>query len=222
MNVALTIIPCSTPPELYRRLDGQSSAQAPYIELDLRRGLLLADVDVEIGNAFPPSVRDGFDRRYAIPVLTGEAANRVMEEIAPLAVRVLADWEKVWDGNGMVARLGRSALAAESEIRERLGLGRGDRGFENQGFDEEDLVGEWRVDGAVNGGEVEEYGITAETSDERLDDIERRILTDLAECDDNPVAVCHGLSEYLRSLRADLAEVSDVCEWAPAAGSTRT
>ncbi|MET9663119.1 hypothetical protein [Streptomyces sp. NPDC006510] len=34
----------------------------------------------------------------------------------------------------------------------------------------------WDIDGAVNGCEVEEYEITAETADERLDEIEQQIL----------------------------------------------
>ncbi|WP_331753852.1 hypothetical protein [Streptomyces sp. NBC_00826] len=71
-------------------------------------------------------------------------------------------------------------------------------------FDEGDLVGVWDIDGAVNGCEVEEYGITAETGDERLDEIEQEILTDLAGCGEGSVNVCHGLGAHLRSLRDEL------------------
>lgn len=204
------IIRCTEPTELHRHYDGQSEAQDAYIELDLRQSSLLADYNSEVGNAVPFTVRYGFERRYSIPVLTGEAANRVMDEIAPVASRVLADWEEIWDGNNRVARLGEAAEAAEAEIMERLGLsmGYGEREFENQGFDDCDVVGQWDIDGATNGCEVEEYGITSETSDERLDEIERRILADLSGCDGSPVAVCHGMAGYLRSLRSDLAESS--------------
>ncbi|MFJ9188560.1 hypothetical protein ACIRQO_36600 [Streptomyces anulatus] len=203
------IIRCTEPTELHRHYDGQNESQDAYIELDLRQGSLLADYDAEVGNAAPPAVHHGFERRYPIPVLTGDAANRVMEEIAPMAARVLADWEEIWDGNNMVARLGEAARAAEAEIEEHLGLGPGGHGSErDQGFGDSDVVAEWDIDGATNGYEAEEHGITAETSDERLDEIAAKITRDLAECGDSPVAVVHGLDKYLRSLRADLAEQS--------------
>ncbi|GGW17497.1 hypothetical protein GCM10010264_73150 [Streptomyces globisporus] len=202
------IIRCTEPDELYRHYDGQSEPQGTYIELDLQQESLLADYDAEVGSGSPAAVRHGFERRYAIPVLTGEAANRVMEEIAPLAARMLADWEEIWDGNNMVARLGDDARAAEAEIEEHLGLGYGGKRIEFQGFGDGDLVGVWGVDGATNGYEAEEYGITAGTTSERLDEIAAKITGDLAECGESPVAVVHGLDEYLRGLRAELAEQS--------------
>jgi hypothetical protein len=206
------IIDCTDPTELYRHFDGQSESQPAYIELDVREGTLLADYNSEVGNAVPFAVYHGFERRYSIPVLTGEAANRVMREIAPLAARILADWNEVWDerrGN-MVAKLGDDAQAAEAEIEEHLGvsLGYGDHGFESQGFGDDDVVAEWGIDGATNGCEVEEYGITADTSDERLDEIEAEITGQLAEASESRVAVVHGLDEYLRDLRRNLAEQS--------------
>lgn len=204
------IIECTDPTALYRHYDGQSEAQGAYIELDLREGKLFADYNGDIGNGVPFSVYHGFDRRYSVPVLTADAVNRVVRELAPLANRILADWEEVWDGRNMVAELGDDAKAAEAEIEERLGLslGYGDYGFENQGFGDEDLVAEWDIDGATNGCEAEEYSITAETTDERLDEIEAEITRDLAEGSPSEVAVVHGLDEYLRGLRRDLAEQS--------------
>ncbi|WP_225636728.1 hypothetical protein [Streptomyces solaniscabiei] len=201
------IIDCTDPTELYRHYDGQSEAQDAYIELDLHEGTLLADYDAEIGNAAPSSVRHGFERRYGIPVLTADAANRVMREIAQLANRILADWEEVWNGHNMVAQLGEDAQAAEAEIKEQLGLtlGYGDLGVGNQGFGDGDVVAEWDINGATNGSEVEEYGITAETTDERLDEIEAEITRALAGVSESKVAVVHGLNEYLRDLRRDLA-----------------
>jgi transcriptional regulator with XRE-family HTH domain len=212
--MSVRIIDCTDPLELYRHYDGQSEAQPAYIELDLRKGALLADFDSEIGGAVPFSVSHGFDRRYRIPVLTAEAANRVMREIAPLAERVLADWEEEWDGNNMVAVLGDDAQAAEEEIEQHLGcnLGYGDIGADTQGFDEIDIVAEWDTDGATNGGEANEYGITADTTDDRLEEIAAQITKDMAACaptregdDRTPVAVVHGLDEYLRDLRDELA-----------------
>ncbi|MBK3584355.1 hypothetical protein JHN49_11680, partial [Streptomyces sp. MBT57] len=195
--INVKIIHCTDPDELHRHYDGQSEPQGAYIELDLQQNTLLADYESEIGSGSSAAVRHGFERRYQIPVLTGAAANRVMEEIAPMAARMLADWEEVWDGNNMVARLGEDAQAAEAEIGERLGLDYSGMGFEMV-FSDSDLVAQWDIDGATNGYEAEEYGITAATSDERLDEIAAKITQDLAKCGESTVAVVHGLDEYLR------------------------
>jgi hypothetical protein len=200
------IIDCTDPTELYCHYDGQWEAQSAYIELDLREGTLLADYNSAIGNAVPFSVYHGFDRRFGIPVLTGEAANRVMQEIAPLAARILADWQEVWDerSGNLVAKLGTDAIAAKDEIEAKLGI----RYPYEQPFDESDLVTEWDIDGATNGTEADDYSITADTSDERLKEIEQEILADLAGCDGSPVAVCHGLDAYLRGLRDELSQAA--------------
>ncbi|MEU1071957.1 MULTISPECIES: hypothetical protein [unclassified Streptomyces] len=207
------IIDCTTPAKLFHQYPDEFKPQPAYIELDLRAGTLLADYDSEIGNAVPFSVHHGFERRYTIPVLTAEAANRVMREIAPLADRILADWDDRWDGNNTVAVLGKDAQAAEEEIEEALGLNLGYGNDDNQGFADSDLVAAWDIDGAINGLEAEEYDITAETTDERLDEIEAEILTGLASCGDSDVVVCSALSGYLRGLRdqaiADAAEDDD-------------
>ncbi|QKW31475.1 hypothetical protein HUT11_35520 (plasmid) [Streptomyces seoulensis] len=204
-TTTVRIIKCTDPTKLFRHYDGQSEAQPAYIELDLREGTLLADYDAEVGGAIPFSTYHGFERRYSIPVLTGEAANRVMQEIAPLAERILADWVEEWDGNNMVARLGGDALAAEEEIEKMLGNGLGSYDREHP-FAPDDLVTAWDIDGAVNGCEAEDYDIIAETTDERLEEIEKEILSDLAACGEGSVVVCHGLNDYLRNLRDGLAE----------------
>lgn len=210
------VIECINSAELHRHYGGQSEAQPAYIELGLRDGVLFASYDAEIGGAKPFSVRHGFNRRYDIPVLTGEAANRFMGEIVPLAERILADWEEIWDGNNMVARLGMDALAADEEIQTRLGLptdGNDYRTEPNQGFGDSDLVIEWDIGAAVNGCEVDEYDITADTMDERLDEIGRQILSDLADCGPAGATVCHGLEEHLRGLRDELSQaVADAHE----------
>lgn len=204
--MSVNIIDCTASDELFRHYDGQSEQQPAYLELDLREGTLLADYDSEVGGAVPFSVYHGFERRYGIPTLTGDAANRVMREIAPLAERILGDWKEDWDGNNMRAYLGDDAQAAEAEIEECLGLKLGYGDDPNQGFDDSDLVVMWDIDGAVNGQEASEYNITGDTTDARLDEIEQEILKDLAECGPAGVVVCHGLDGYLRNVRDELAE----------------
>ncbi|MGW3491512.1 hypothetical protein [Streptomyces sp. NPDC001054] len=190
---------CTSPTELFHQYAGQSEAQPAYIELGLKDGILLADYEGEIGRAVPFSVFHGFDVRWSVPVLTGAAANRVLEQVAPLARRMLADWEEVWNGNNMVARLGEDARAAHEEIRDVLDSA------------SEDVVEEWDVDAAVNGDEISEFGITAQTTDERLREIEKKILADLADCSvaKDPVVVCAGLDAYLEELRERAREEDD-------------
>ncbi|MFB7359601.1 hypothetical protein [Streptomyces gardneri] len=195
----LTIIPTGAA-ELHLQYDGQSEPQPAYLELDLKNGRLYADTDSVVGSGSPASVYYGFDRRYGIPALTGEAADRLMEEIRPLVQRILADWEEVWDGNNMVARLGDDAAEAEEEIEEIVGR------YENEyDVDPADKIAVWDLDGAVNGQEAEEYDITKDTSDERLDEIALDIRTNLAGCDSDSrtvnTVVVEGLEEYLQGLR---------------------
>jgi transcriptional regulator with XRE-family HTH domain len=207
--MSVRIIECTDPTELYRHYDGQHEPQDAYIELDTQNETLSATYNGEIGNAIPFTVYHGLDRRYGIPILTADAANRAMHEIAPLADRVIAGTTVEWDGNNNVAVLDEDAQAAEAEIEKLLGLPSQDHGYGhelNQGFADSDLVGVWDLDGATNGSEVDDYGITADTTDARLEEIEAEILSDLAVCNGSTVAVCHGLADYLKQLRDDLAE----------------
>lgn len=204
--MSVEIVRCIRPAELHCRYDGQSKAQPAYIELDLKHGLLLADYQSEVGNTKPAEVRNGFELRYPIPVLTAEVANRVMEEIAPAATRMLADWEEVWDGSNMVARLGDDAQAAEAEIEKRLGIATSESDSSpGIAFDDSDLVTEWDTDGAVNGQEADQFDITADTDDERLDEIAAEITQDLVDASPSDVVVVHGLDGYLRGIRDELA-----------------
>lgn len=204
--MSVRIIECTEPTELYRHYDGETQAQPAYIELDTQAGTLLATYNAEIGNGIPFSVRHGLDRRYGIPIVTAEAANRIMQEIAPLADRVIAGTEAEWDGSNTVAKLNDDARAAEDEIEKFLGCG---YPYSEHPFTDEDLVAVWDVDGAVSGDEVEEYGITADTTDERLDEIAAEITRNLADCGDSAVAVVTGLDEYLSGLRKELQDEAE-------------
>lgn len=206
--MSVSIIPCTEPAELFRHYDGQSEAQGAYIELDTQDGTLLADWDGEIGGAVPFSVHHGLQRRYSIPILTADAANRIMQEILPLAERIVAGAQTDWDGNNTVVVLDEDAAAAEEEVEKLLGLPSQEVGYADRDiarFDESDLVAQWDIGGATNGSEVDEYEITGDTTDARLDEIEAEILSDLVDCGESDVAVCPGLDDYLRELRNDLA-----------------
>jgi hypothetical protein len=195
--MSVRIIETAAEDALYRRYDGQTSPQPCYIELDLNNGTLSADYDSEVGNAVPSTVRHGFERRYAIPAVTGSAADDLMRKIAPLADRVLADWDSEWDGNNTVAVLGEDAAEAENEIVEMLES-------DEDLADDEDLVTVWGVDGVITGSEADEYDITAETTDERLDEIEEEIRKGLIDISPNGIVVLDGIDRHLRELRDEL------------------
>lgn len=195
---SVDIIECSTPTELFKQYPDELAPQPVYIELDLRDGRMLAEHQGEIGGGVPIGVHHGFRRRYDIPTVTGEAANRLMHKLAPLADRVLADWHEHWDGSNHVPVLGEDASDAEEGIGDLTAL---------EGFAERDVVACWELDGALNGEETAEYGITGNTNNERLQEIADDITDVLASnsLNSSGIAVCPGLTEYLEMLRDGLA-----------------
>ncbi len=102
--------------ELAHQYPGQNKPQDCYVDLDLKNETLTADWNGEIGNAVPMDVYHGHTRRYSIPCLVMDAANDLLDEIAPLAERVIAGYESWWNGNNHIAKLDDDAQAAEDEI----------------------------------------------------------------------------------------------------------
>jgi hypothetical protein len=195
MNTLVTISRLTNPTALYRHYEDETSQQTAYIELDLDNRILLADYDAELDTKVPVTVVYGIDRRYNIPAVTAEAANRAMEQILPLAQRIMAGTEMEWNGNNTVAVLNADAQAAEEELEQTLAAA----------FDESDEIAAWDVDSATTGTEASDYDITATTTDARLDEIAEEIISGLADESPSGVATCHGLTRYLRTLR-DQAE----------------
>jgi len=115
----VTIQETKTTDELVHKYPGQSDPQPCYVELDLRDGVMLADWNSEIGNAIPFSVYHGHVQRYSIPSLTADAANALMQELLPLAERVVDGYESVWNGNNNVAKLTDDASEANDAIDDR-------------------------------------------------------------------------------------------------------
>ncbi|AXG81163.1 hypothetical protein [Streptomyces paludis] len=189
----IQVIKCTWALELCRRYEGRGETQTAYIELDLSEGTLLADYDSQIDGSAPSAVRTGFERRYRIPVLTAVAVNRLLAKLAPLADRILADWEKSWNGETHVAVLGADAKSAEKGMDVVL----------EAGFDAPDIVGEWDADDVTNGSEADEYDIVAGTTDERLTEIAAEITEGMIGSSDHTVGVIHELDAYLRRVRAE-------------------
>lgn len=195
-NTTMVTINTVAPAELHRQHPGQNEPQPCYVEVDLDNQLVLATYNAEIGNAVPAAVMHGIERRYEIPALTSTVANELLAKIAPLAERMVSDWEKTWDDHNHVAVLGDDAEAAETEIEAMCA----------DMWEDHEKVTVWDTDGAIAGDEAETYGITADTTDERLEEIEEEILASLKEVSASDEVVLEGVTEYLESLRDDATE----------------
>lgn len=218
-SLSVTVQQCVNPTELFRQYAGQSEPQSAYIALSLETGGMWASYDAIVGSGTPEEVHNGRERWYGIPVLTAAAANALMDELVPLAARVVAGSEIEFNGNGnRVGVLNGDAQAAEEEIEARLGNGPGvDRQYV---FAEGDMVAGWDLDGALNGSEVDDYGITAATTDDRLAEIEAKILADLASCGESGTVVCAGLDEHLQGLRDELLKQDKAVYWSVMRGES--
>lgn len=201
MSMNVDIIECTHSDELFEQYPGELFEQPVHVELDLRDGQLLTEYDGEPGGgSVPMDVYHGFRRRYDIPVVVGSVANELLHEIAPLAERILDDSDVHWDGSNHVAELGEDARDAEEKI---LDLTSKDR------FSNSDLVIAWPVTEVVDE-DLDEYGFNADTSDKRLEEIADDFVEQLAYASDSGVAVCPGLVDHLRTLRAELARDTEV------------
>jgi len=105
-----------TTSSIYRQYDGQCQPQPCYIEIDLERDTIEASYNAEIGNAVPMEVWHGLRRRYEIPCIFPATADELMAELLPLAERMAAGYECVWDGNNYIGELTDDAQAASDEI----------------------------------------------------------------------------------------------------------
>jgi hypothetical protein len=190
--MSITINKINSQSDLFCHYDRQTSAQGCYVELDCKNETLSALYNAEIGNAIPFSVYHGHDQRFAIPLLTVDAANRLMDEIKPLAERVVGGYKSEWNGNNHVAVFTDDAQAAIEEITEIC---------DNIENDETNSVSEWDsgdwlqhvmhrhdADGeqcqwnqAITV-EIDGYGtITAKTTDDKLLEMQQAIENDLDE-----------------------------------------
>ena len=173
----------------------QTEVQGCYVELDCETGRFTADYNAEIGYGVPEAVWHGRTRRYEIPCLLAEAANKLLAELAPLAQRIVDGYEAIWDGNNHVGKLDEDAQMAEAEL-ERCCTELMEQP------NEADCIVEWDAADWLSGCDtVAEYGITGQSTDRELADIGERIE---AEAPDN--TIIDGLVGYLQGLRDDLMD----------------
>lgn len=175
----------------------ESGAAPTYLEVDLTSREI--SVDYQASSGTPGRVWHGFIRRFDIPLLTATAANRLMEQIAPLAERMCNDWsEEIGRGGRAEAVLGADGRAAESELIATLP--------DENTVDPADTVDVWEASLMFVGNEVDEYGITERTSDAELEQIAEKMLDEIRSSSASGVVVAPGLEEYLRDLRDEMIE----------------
>lgn len=192
---AITIKPVDAP--LYLQYPGQTSPQRVHVLLDCRDGELWADSDGETGGGMPMAVYHNLISRWTIPCLKEHAANALLEEIAPIAARVIEGFEVEWNGHNNVGRYSEASVAACEEIAALC---------ENAGADADDLYQVHDASdffGALGSAQAQarELGITATTTDEELAAIGAREITKYPEVDR-----IEGMDSHLDHLRAQMRE----------------
>ncbi|MER8237027.1 hypothetical protein [Streptomyces sp. NPDC094049] len=209
MTLTVTIQHLSETDELYRWYEGESGPQRAYVELSLTDGALLASCNGFIGkNRKPETVVHGIDRQWTIPVLTAQAANSFLDDLAPLAQRLLDGSAVEWDGKNHVGRvLTEDAQEADAEITRRCEAL--SEALSEDGGAADDLMDAWSIDTIGDTWSAEEAGITATTTDAELDETARRLLDEFRKGVGQPYAVIHGLDQHLRGLRDALAADQD-------------
>lgn len=213
-DATIEIVYVESDTELHHRYRGQTSAQDCYVWLNCKTSKLGASHDAEIGNAVPFAVHHGHTQRWSIPALKADAANALLEEIAPLAARVVAGYSSEWDGSNHVANFNADAEAAREEIEalcERA----------TNGADESDTVNVWEASAWYSGvgsrdQQRDALKITAETTDAELGEIETR---EDASAKSDGCDMIEGHADYLRSIRDEAIdeaiESGDVVRAAP-------
>lgn len=151
------------PDALFCHYPGEHEIQSCHLALDLEDGELTAGYDGNIGGGSPESVYHRRALWIGIPTLTADAANRLMDEAAPLAQRILDGAEIVWDGNNHVGRLDEDATDALDELAAMC---------DPTCFSGTDTVAEYDAGGwfGAEGREqvIERLGITAATTDDQI------------------------------------------------------
>lgn len=188
--------------DLHQHYRGQTSAQPCHVELDCEAGTLTADYSGEIGNGVPVAVWHNRTLRWTIPCLTADAANALLDEVLPIAERIVAGYSRRWDGHNHVGEFDADAEAAREEMASLV---------DGREFGEGEKVEEWDACdwyGPVGGRDAQRdaVGITAATTDEELDAIEAR--------EDNAAGarIITGLRRYLDGLRDEAREAADDAE----------
>jgi hypothetical protein len=196
LAVAVKVLDEDDPAVLHRHYPQQLNQQPCVLKLDLVDGSFWADYNPEIGNSVPARMWHGVVQSWAIPCLTAAATNQLLQDLSPLAQRVLDGGTVEWDGNNNVGVLNESAAAAAAEIIDVI---------ESTSADYECV---YEMDAGVwwSEGDLPE-ALTADTTDEELASIaadEEGYASTNASNDGYTVLL--GADEFLAARREEMRE----------------
>lgn len=190
-----TEITSSTTSSLHHRFPGQTSAQPAHVYLNPETGELSTAVDYTIGAGVPVDVWHGRRLRWAIPALTESAQADLLEQLHPLAARIVEGYSEEWDGHNTIGRLTDDAQDASNEARDLCGT---------YAYAHPDCVTRvWDAAEWLRDATAEELGITVESTDEQIEEIAARVS---ANASTEGVDVLEGLSRHLEHVRCELQQ----------------
>ncbi|ACY19861.1 hypothetical protein Gbro_0531 [Gordonia bronchialis DSM 43247] len=86
---------------VYTQYQGEFEPQPVSIEVSLDTGLIIVDIDSEVGCVFTPRQFGGVDRNYSIPATASATdINKLLDVIAPLAQQMIDNAETGLDRDG--------------------------------------------------------------------------------------------------------------------------
>lgn len=199
----VTVVPVEKTDELFCHYPGRAKPQPAHVQLDLEDGELLASHNAEVGEGMPASVFLGRALRWDIPILTADAANRLLDGLVPLAQRIVDGATIEWNGNDHIGRLDDDARAAADDIQALCSpqSGHWDESAQVCEFDAADWVADTEEE------TVTRLGLTADSTDTDIDAMEAAEMADAAENPGNYGAVILvGFADWLWSRRTELRE----------------
>ena len=188
-NVNIRKAEVEDPRAFFCRYQGECNAQPVFLYLDLQDGELFVSTWESDESSFPAATFNGTLRRWKWSgVPTPDQANDLMEEVAPLAQKMLDSSEVDFVEGNWVGTLGEEAQKAERAI-------------------EKALCAEWgrvcEMDPSEFFGDLADLGITAETTDE---EIEKVVAEADYTGDEGVVYVVEDAGEFLREARDEMKD----------------
>ena len=204
-EVDITYCNTNTPTELYCVLPGQENPQPVTIHLDVETGELWANYNPEVGNSVDARAWHSIVRTWNVPtVLTSAAMNELLNEIKAQAVDLLDESEVVWDGSNHVGVLSDAGHGIEKQIMHHIVEYAHDPGTGRvEPVSAGELLAEFPMETLLDDEGIE---VTADTSDDRLSEIESEIELGVEAENAASVVVIEGLDRMLREYRDELRE----------------
>lgn len=188
------------PGVLFCHYPGQHCRQDVGMTIDLESGILTCQYDPLVGGGSSEAL---FHRRALwIPMecLIADKANALMDEVKPLADRILAGASIDWNGNNHVGTLNDDATAALDELSDRIAPEAGDP-------NDDSTVSEYDADDWFSGEgrttAIARLGLTADSTDDELAAMAAAEQAEaIASCPGHMVLT--GIKEWLTATRDDL------------------